>query len=479
MKALTQATTVREKGWEWKAAIWVVKHPGMVAIPTALGGGMIQFGPEAMGIGAAVTAVGALGWYRGHPVTWDTWIAPRLRSMRRRWLSTAYTGKYWLRKLNNCGLWHVGGDGIPVAPRVIRVRAHSPFSETVYVKLPEGQTIEPWLDAREALTMALAAERITVELVSKKKRVMALIVQRDDPFKEVITPDPVPTNSETVDLGQIHLGTTEFGTSWRAPIVGQHWLVSGAMGSGKSSILWMLLRAIAPLIRDGIVRLWVADPKEIEFAKLAPVCHRYTTATPDIWTMIDEYWSIMEQRKADLAKDQARKFQPSRETPLDILLIDELAAVVAYGGEPRQLREVHRVMSLIMSQARALGGSVVGAVQEPTKEVVQMRELFTWRACLRSTSAQHPDMVLGDDMRLRGGLADEIPNIVETAGTGYVVQQRTRTPVNVRAAYVDDDYIDDIIRIAGWPMTELNQTTTEQDATTVEPETEEATDGQG
>ena len=53
--------------------------------------------------------------------------------------------------------------------------------------------------------------------------------------------------------------------------------------------------------------------------------------------------------------------------------------------------------------------------------------------------------VLGEDARLRGALADEIPNIPDTAGIGYVIRPRTRTPMRVRAAYVDDREITELI----------------------------------
>ena len=53
--------------------------------------------------------------------------------------------------------------------------------------------------------------------------------------------------------------------------------------------------------------------------------------------------------------------------------------------------------------------------------------------------------MLGEDARLRGALADEIPNVPDTAGIGYVVRPRTRTPMRVRAAYVDDREIDQLV----------------------------------
>jgi S-DNA-T family DNA segregation ATPase FtsK/SpoIIIE len=95
---------------------------------------------------------------------------------------------------------------------------------------------------------------------------------------------------------------------------------------------------------------------------------------------------------------------------------------------------------------------MLGLVQEPTKDTVPVRELFTTRICLRVTAGAHVDMVLGDGARLRGALADEIPNVEETAGIGYVIRQRSRVPLRVRAAYVNDTEIDELVAFvrAGW-----------------------------
>ena len=61
-------------------------------------------------------------------------------------------------------------------------------------------------------------------------------------------------------------------------------------------------------------------------------------------------------------------------------------------------------------------------------------------------------------MSQRGALADEIPNTADTAGIGFVVRQRTRTPVRVRAAYCNDDDIQEVVTAARGPITQLDNT---------------------
>ena len=87
---------------------------------------------------------------------------------------------------------------------------------------------------------------------------------------------------------------------------------------------------------------------------------------------------------------------------------------------------------------------MAGYVQEPTKDVVDVRELFDTRICLGVTAASHVDMALGDGARDRGALADEIPGDPDHAGIGFVIDTGSRLPVRFRAGWVTDADIDDL-----------------------------------
>jgi S-DNA-T family DNA segregation ATPase FtsK/SpoIIIE len=322
----------------------------------------------------------------------------------------------------------------------VKVRAHSPTVDTVWVELARGQSMRSFTDRVEELCAALNVERIGIEKV--KPRVVGLVVQHAEPFTEVIDAPDMPGESDAVDLSSIYLGDDEFGGEWRESLKGNHWFVAGATGAGKNSIGWSLLRTLAPLIRDGLVRLWVCDPKQMEFAKLAPIAHRYAAADDDCADLIAEYVDDLKTAQQDLGGKGKRTLTVSAQTPVNLLILDEMGALLAYGDYARDNR---RNLAVVGSQGRSSGHHMVGFVQEPTKDTVPVRDLFTVRVCLRLTAAGQVDGVLGEDARLRGALADEIPNIPETAGIGYVVRPRTRVPMRVRAAYVDDREIDQLV----------------------------------
>lgn len=429
----------RTPGAEWRAAGWAVRHPLSVAVPGGLGWGYLELGPETMGVGAGVAAAAVGAWYRGHPNSFDRLITPRVRSARRRWWT--YSGGRWRKAMQDCELFithrKTGADHFP---RVLKVRAHSPTVDTVWVELARGQSMRTFTDRVEELCAALNVERIGIEKV--KPRVVGLVVQHAEPFTEVIDAPDMPAESDAVDLQSIYLGDDEFGGEWRESLTGNHWFVAGATGAGKNSIGWSLLRTLAPLIRDGLVRLWVCDPKQMEFAKLAPIAHRYAASDEDCADLIAEYVEDLKEGQSVLGGKGKRTLTVSRETPINLLIADEMGALLAYGDYARDNR---RNLAVVGSQGRSSGHHMVGFVQEPTKDTVPVRDLFTVRVCLRLTAAGQVDGVLGEDARLRGALADEIPNIPETAGIGYVVRPRTRVPMRVRAAYVDDREIDQLV----------------------------------
>ena len=435
--------TRRKRGWEAKAAIWGVRHPGVVSAPAAVTYSGVELGWLTTGSITGGAAAGLVGWYRAHPATFDRFAAPRVRSAWRRW--SAYLGPRWANAMRSCELTREHPrTGEERVPRIIRVRSHTPHVDTIHVKICPGQHARTFEQALPELAEALRAERVAVERV--KPLVIALIVQRREPFTETITAPDMVDDPDAVDLSSLYVGDTEYGDDLRFAVTGgNHTFIAGATGAGKNSIPAGLLRGIAPAIRDGLVRLWICDPKQLEFSALEPIAHRYASDNQDCADLVDEYVQNMEQTQRWLSNTGNRKVSISRETPLDLLILDELGALLAYGdaGASRALR---KSLALVGSQGRATGHTMLGLVQEPTKDTVPVRELFTVRVCLRVTSDSHVDMVLGDGARLRGALADEIPNDPATAGIGYVIRPRTRVPMRFRAAYVTDEQLQALVR---------------------------------
>ncbi|WP_433265944.1 FtsK/SpoIIIE domain-containing protein [Actinosynnema sp. CS-041913] len=442
MAELPSGASRRSVGWEFRTVRWLVRHPGAMVGPGAVGASLHELGAVATGGVVGGLTMGAAAWYRGHPDSFDVWAAPVLRAWRRRWAG-AYTGRRWVNLMGSCGLTKVHHrTGETLVPRVLRVRAWSPSIDTVRVRLVAGQALRAFSAVLPELTATLKAQRVAVE--QGKPGEVVLIVQRDEPFDRVIPAPEMPESSDAVDLRSLCLGETELGGEWREPLIGTQHLTAGATGSGKNSVVMAKLRAVAPMIRDGLVRPWVCDPKLFEFVALKPILDgRYADSPEDCAELIARFVSNMERKQKRLQRKGKRSVPVSREHPVDWLILDEVGYLMAYNSE--HAHEITNACAVISSMGRATNDVLDIYVQEPSKDVLPIRDLLPHRVCLRVTSERHPDMVLGEGARERGAIADEIAADESTAGIGFRVDGRSRTPRRVRAAYTSDRDVDELV----------------------------------
>jgi DNA segregation ATPase FtsK/SpoIIIE, S-DNA-T family len=134
-----------------------------------------------------------------------------------------------------------------------------------------------------------------------------------------------------------------------------------------------------------------------------------------------------------------RTFTPSLLFPFLVVLVDEMAFITAYQPDRDLRKRAEAAIATLTSQGRSVGVCVVGALQDPRKDVISLRNLFPTRVALRLDESDQVDMVLGDGARDRGALADEISALpVQGGGVGYVRLEASPDPVRVRAAYVSD-----------------------------------------
>ena len=198
--------------------------------------------------------------------------------------------------------------------------------------------------------------------------------------------------------------------------------------------MWNPLRAAGPMIRDGLLRVWMIDLKGGTETDRGPALfHRWATTVDDAIDLLTEFRDTMLARQARM-RDRRCAAATSARDAVELLMIDELAMLTAY-GDRSLVREALRLLAEILTQGRAADHGVAGYVQEPSKDVVDVRELFDTSICLGVTAASHVDMALGDGARDKGALADEIPGDPEHAGIGFAIAPGSRLPVRLRAGW--------------------------------------------
>src|SRR5689334_18808534 len=110
--------STRVTGREWRAVLWLLRHPGFVLVPALLGGAAVRWGAVPVGSAVGGLVLGLVVWARLHPPSFDRWLAPWLRSQWRRW--TAYRGRRWAGVLADCELaCEHRRTGKLVVPRVL------------------------------------------------------------------------------------------------------------------------------------------------------------------------------------------------------------------------------------------------------------------------------------------------------------------------------------------------------------------------
>jgi DNA segregation ATPase FtsK/SpoIIIE, S-DNA-T family len=402
-----------------------------------------RFGPPTVGITIASLLLLLAVWWRTHPPSYDRWAAPRVRTCWRRWIG--YRGGRWARLLGACELTREHRhSGKPLVPRVMRVRAVTPSIDTLRVRMLPGQDLRVWVERLPALADAFGAHQIAA--TRHRPGVLALVVERCMPFTYTIPATPIPELAADVDLMAVVIGEDEYGRPYLLRIRGKHFLGVGATGAGKSGLMWNPLRAVGPMIRDGLLRVWMIDLKGgMETVTARPLFHRWATTGEDAVALLTAFRDNMLARQAELRERGQRKSQISTDTPYELLVIDELAMATAY-GDRSLVREALRLLAEIMTQGRSTDCTVMAFVQEPSKDVVEVRDLFTTKICLGVTTAVHVDMALGDGARDKGALADEIPGDPEHAGIGFAIAPGSRLPVRLRAGLVTDADIAELVR---------------------------------
>lgn len=311
------------------------------------------------------------------------------------------------------------GETVTLVPELERMQLGE-FGVTAKVDLHRlGMILEDLSQHRRRL------ESVFLARCSMRQRGYATVVvefRHTDPLSRTVPVDSLPLAQR-----RLHAVTRvdESGRPVEQDVVLPR-LIIGSAGSGKSTELRTYLHALQ---REGIpFRLRAFDPKGgMELGDLRDAAHVYESR-PNRWAeFLGSTVEAMQSRQRSLAargRDKLTRF--TEQDPLDILVIDELLAVVGQRTErvrTAQLGEMQAgdVLGLLLSQGRAAGYTVVALSQLAQKEILgQARALFPHLTVLRLPPSEKEivDRLLGPDCP-----AHLIPAGSRWAGVGY-----TRTP---------------------------------------------------
>ncbi|BCJ27498.1 cell division protein FtsK [Actinocatenispora sera] len=417
-----------------------VQHPRTTAVTATLGTAGVLGGRWALAGVVLAPVAAAVVWRIAWPASFKQRVTPRLLRWQRRWIRYGRRWNGWMMRCR-LGVSDRGGD-VVVIPQIRRVEV-TPAADRLLIDVPAGLTVDA-IRQRSA-ELANAARALDCRVRSTGSPGLAWVeFQRKDVLVATIPALPIPRAAEgedlvPLDLAAVPVGTREDGTPWTLPVLGRHVLVAGRSRAGKGSVLWSVLRYLAPAIRCGLVKVSGIDPKGgMELSIGRPLFTRYEADQLDAMVALLEAEADHMDCVASELAGNVRKFTPSMEHPLHLVVVDELATLTAYA--PMEIRRrAENALGRLLTKGAAVGWAVLGLVQEPSKDIIPMRGLFTYRLALCLDTPSQVDMVLGDGMRDLGALADQIS--LSTPGMGYALSEFEKEPFRVRAAYVADDEI--------------------------------------
>jgi S-DNA-T family DNA segregation ATPase FtsK/SpoIIIE len=377
---------------------------------------------------AVIVMLACWRWF--WPVSFSRWVG---RPARGKWRAWCYRRR-WAAVMTIAGVapWYQGRTLLPVLGKVAATR----YVDRVMVRLVSGQSAADFAAHADNLAHGFGAMLCRVRTARSGAVVLEFI--RRDALAVPVPALPIPADP---DLKALPVGKREDGLPWLVQLHGTHVLIAGATGAGKASLLWGLVRAMFPVMQTGLVRILAADPKLMELAYGRVIFESYGSYAADpaaIAVMLDAAVAGMQDRARRFAGRQ-REHTPTIADPFTVVLVDEVAFLTAYQPDRKLKERIMLALATLTTQGRALGYSVVAALQDPRKDVLTIRNLFPDRIAMRLDEPEQVDMVLGDGARDRGAACELISSDPATgAGVAFVRLEADPDPVRVRAGWVTD-----------------------------------------
>jgi S-DNA-T family DNA segregation ATPase FtsK/SpoIIIE len=300
-----------------------------------------------------------------------------------------------------------------------------------------------------SFTLALRAGVTAADVVGKRARVESVLETRPgavrvlpDPdhahraFLRIVNRDPlarsIPWPGPTASsIGEpIVLGLFDNGEPVRLALVGEHVLIGGATGRGKSGLLNAILAELS--VRTDVV-VWGIDMKlGLELAPWRPVLGRLATTRNEALALLTAANHVLDARARLLAGRAGRKWRPSADEPALVVAVDELAELNA---------DALALFERLARMGRAAGIVLVAVTQRPSVAALgslDARTQMTVRISLGVIEARDAELILGSGRIGEGWRTERL------GGPGYflvLAPGQHEAPRPARAYWLPDEAV--------------------------------------
>jgi len=214
----------------------------------------------------------------------------------------------------------------------------TPLGAEIELRLVAPTTAKHVEQQAQALAVAYGVPRVRISLDSgRADRATVAIDERLSigplPFPDFHHPVGLPLDP----LRPFELGIDDHGHPVNLNVYGQHLLVGGIPGSGKSNALRVFLGHLAA---SRNVVLFGIDPKRVELTLWADRFTRLVVGNDAAETtqLLEELHLEIDRRTAHLSQRAQASLRPSAEFPWIVLVVDEWAEVAAGGTNKERAR---------------------------------------------------------------------------------------------------------------------------------------------
>jgi len=300
------------------------------------------------------------------------------------------------------------------------------------IRLARGQTITDVIAKIPALESALSTFRGAIRVYPTPDDLAnrcELRVLEIDPHADAI-PWPGPSVSSITE--PIELGPFEDAAPCRVLFLRRHALVGGGTGSGKSGGLNVVMGNLSAC-RDVVV--WAIDLKRgIELGPWAPCIDRLAVTSAQAHALLHDAVLILEARAAQMAAEGHRTWEPSRDRPALVIIVDEYAELA--DDAPEAMADADSIARLGL----AVAVSLIAATQRPTQKAMgqgAVRSQMDVRISFRVRERKDVDLILGQGMLAVGWHAQAL----DAPGKFLISAAEHRTPRRARAYLLTDQVV--------------------------------------